>query len=488
MGWKLMVSRVRKLAKIATKKKELDSKFLLDSSYVATIAANQARDSNDAKNIIDSDHVFLKQNKSFSSITSRPTTLSGYGITNTRTSSQLRTATDSDFNEQIVAGAPSSLNTLDKIAAAMNDDSDVFNTLKSFGSGYGYDSASLGPYTQTEQLFEADGVFTVPENVFNIDIWAVGGGGGGQPGNGARGSGAGGGGGAFARLIGYHVTPGDKFNITVGQAGEQGWTVRPGYNSATGTPPAPPSNTQSYIFPHTPPTGPGTNYANTHATASIVYDSSRDIQVLSAGGGQKGSYSTAINSGSTYSGGLGGVATIDSDAKNYYSVSSLAIQDSGGDGDPGGGKNSAYGYTGGAGGGAGGLGGTGGRGLLKKTNAPPSYPTTSWHIYYSGASKGAGIYLYDRGTYGSYSDGTNASMPGFWPSLPSASPATAATAAGTAVQKAYGGGGSGGTGGVTGIFKPGPAPPSNYQATAGLGSGDSGDHGAVRIDWRRYAF
>ena len=131
-----MVSRVRKLAKIATKKTELDSKFLLDSSYVATIAANQARDSNDAKNIIDSDHVFLKQNKSFSSITSRPTTLSGYGITNTRTSSQLRTATDSDFNEQIVAGAPSNLNTLDKIAAAMNDDSDVFNTLKSFGSGF----------------------------------------------------------------------------------------------------------------------------------------------------------------------------------------------------------------------------------------------------------------------------------------------------------------------------------------------------------------
>ena len=208
MGWKLMVSRIRKLAKIATKKTELDSKFLLDSSYVATIAANQARDSNDAKNIIDSDHVFLKQNKSFSSITSRPTTLSGYGIADTRTSAQLRTATDTAFTNQVVAGAPSNLNTLDKIAAAMNDDSDVFNTLKSFGAGYGYDSASLGPYTQTEQLFEADGVFTVPENVFNIDIWAVGGGGGGQPGNARRGSGAGGGGGAFVRLIGYHVTPG----------------------------------------------------------------------------------------------------------------------------------------------------------------------------------------------------------------------------------------------------------------------------------------
>ena len=63
-----MVSRVRKLAKLATKKKQLDSKFLLDSSYVASIAANEARDSNDAKNIVDSDHVFLKQNKSFSSI------------------------------------------------------------------------------------------------------------------------------------------------------------------------------------------------------------------------------------------------------------------------------------------------------------------------------------------------------------------------------------------------------------------------------------
>ena len=479
-----MVSRVRKLAKLATNKKQLDSKFLLDSSYVATIAANEARDSNDAKNIVDSDHVFLKQNKSFSSITGRPTTLSGYGITDTRTSAQLRTATDSAFNEQIIAGAPSNLNTLDKIAAAMNDDSDVFNTLKSFGAGYGYDSATLGPYTQTEQLFEADGVFTVPENVFNIDIWAVGGGGGGQPGNASRGSGSGGGGGAFTRLIGYHVTPGDKFNITVGQSGDQGWVVRPGTNGSIGSPPAPYSNTYTYVYPHIPPNPAGWDFASYNATASVVFDSSRGIQVMSAGGGTRGSASTAINSSSTYSGGTGGVATIDSDAKNYYSVSSLAIQEDGQDGGNGGGTSK----TGGYGGGAGQKSGRGGFGLLKNTPAPPSYPTTSWHTFYSSATKGAGVYLYDRGTYSPAANGSNASMPGSWPSLPSASAATAATAAGTAVNKAYGGGGSGGTGGRVASFKPGPAPPSNYQATFGVGSGDSADHGAVRIDWRRYAF
>lgn len=482
------MTRVRDLARLAAKQSDLDSRLLRDSNYVITVAQTESLDSAYAKSVIDSDHVRLKQSKNFTSYTGKPTTLSGYGITNTRTTAEIRTASDSAFTNQFVAGAPSDLNTLDKIAAAMNDDSDVFNTLKSFGTGYGYDSATLGPYIQTEQLFEADGVFTVPENVFNIDIWAVGGGGGGQPGNGARGSGAGGGGGAFVRLIGYHVTPGDKLNITVGQAGEQGWTVRPGYNSSNGTPSGPPSTVGSYIFPHNPPTAPGTNFANTHATASTVYDSSRGIQVLSAGGGRYGSYSTAINSSSTYAGGLGGVATIDSDAKNYYSVSSLAIQDSGGDGDPGGGNyNGSYGKEGGGGGGAGGLGGTGGRGLLKKTSAPGSYPTTSWHIYYSGATKGAGVYLYDRGTYGSGTNGSDASMPNSWPSLPSASAATAATAAGTAVQKTYGGGGSGGTGGIVAPYLPF-GPPSNYRATAGLGSGDSGDHGAVRIDWRRYAF
>ena len=205
---------------------------------------------------------------------------------------------------------------------------------------------------------------------------------------------------------------------------------------------------------------------------------------MSAGGGTRGSASTAINSSSTYSGGTGGVATIDSDAKNYYSVSSLAIQEDGQDGGNGGGTSK----TGGYGGGAGQNSGRGGSGLLKNTPAPPSYPTTSWHTFYSAATKGAGVYLYDRATYSSGANGSNASMPGSWPSLPSASAATSATAAGTAVNKAYGGGGSGGTGGRVAPFKPGPAPPSNYQATFGLGSGDSADHGAVRIDWRRYAF
>ena len=476
------MTRVRDLARLAAKQSDLDSRLLRDSNYVITVAQTESLDSAYAKSVIDSDHVRLKQSKNFTSYTGKPTTLSGYGITDTRTTAEIRTASDSAFTNQFVAGAPSDLNTLDKIAAAMNDDSDVFNTLKSFGIGYGYDSATLGDYTQTEQLFEADGVFIVPENVFNIDIWAVGGGGGGQPGNARRGSGPGGGGGAFVRLIGYHVTPGDKLNITVGQAGEQGWTVRPGYNyGSTGSPFGPTSTIQSWYHPDF-------NYANTHGTASTVYDSSRDIQILSAGGGKYGSYSTSTYSSSTYAGGLGGIATVDSDAKNYYSVSSLAIVDSGGQGEAGGGISSSKGDEGGGGGAAGKIGGYGGHGIMRAINSPPSYGISSSRSFYSTATKGGGIYLYDRGTYGNGTSGSDANSPSNWSNIYTyATGATAASGAGTDVRKAYGGGGSGGTGGAKIPYTPGPPSLYNYHRV-GYGSGDSADHGAVRIDWRRYAF
>lgn len=480
MGWKLMVSRVRDLAKLAAKQNDLDSRILRDSNFVLTVAQAQTNDSADAISVIDSDYIQLKQNKNFGSYTNKPSTLSGYGITDTRTTSQIRTASDTAFTNQIVAGAPSDLNNLDKIAAAMNDDSDVFNTLKSFGAGYGYDSATLGPYTQTEQLFEADGVFTVPENVFNIDIWAVGGGGGGGFGNAGKGSGAGGGGGAFVRLIGYHVTPGDKFNITVGQAGDQAWVVRPGYNSgSSGSPMGPQTTVLNYTHPDV---GYGSD-----GTASTVFDSSRNIQVLSAGGGDDGQSSYSTSPGITYSAGTGGIATVDSDARNHYSVSSLAIVNNGSNGDTG--QSDTGGNEGGGGGAAGGIGGQGGHGLLRRVS-PPSGPFFGASYIYTVATKGGGIYLYDRSPYSNGTNGTDGNMPYTYPASPGAVYATAASGAGTAVNKQYGGGGSGGTGGGAGLYLPsGSSPPSQWSLhKIGLGSGDSADHGAVRIDWRRYAF
>ena len=474
------MTRVRNLSKLFSKQNNLDARIIRDSNFILSVAQTEARDSAHARSVIDSSYVQLKQSKNFASYTNKPTTLSGYGITDTRSLPQIRTASDSAFTNQFVAGAPSNLNNLDKIAAAMNDDSDVFNTLKSFAGRYGYDSATLGPYTQTEQLFEADGVFTVPENVFNIDIWAVGGGGGGQPGNAGRGSGAGGGGGAFVRLIGYHVTPGDKLNITVGQAGQQGWVIKPGYNSgSSGTPFGPQTTVTNYYSPSFAYGG--------NATASTVYDSSRGIQVLSAGGGNSGTNTYSTSPGVSYSGGSGGTATVDSDAKNHYSVSSLAIQNNGSTGDNG--QSDIGGQEGGGGGAAGGIGGQGGHGLLRRVNHP-SYTMNSAHYIYTVATKGGGIYLYDRSPYSNGTNGTDGNMPYSYPALPSAVYASAASGAGTAVNKQYGGGGSGGTGGGAGIYLPSPSAPNSqwFLHKIGLGSGDSADHGAVRIDWRRYAF
>ena len=105
-----MVSRVRDLAKLAGKQNDLDSRILRDSNFVLTVAQAQTNDSADALSVIDSDYIQLKQNKNFGSYTNKPSTLSGYGITDTRTTAQIRTASDSAFTNQIVAGAPSDLN------------------------------------------------------------------------------------------------------------------------------------------------------------------------------------------------------------------------------------------------------------------------------------------------------------------------------------------------------------------------------------------
>ena len=65
----------------------------------------------------------------WSGVTSKPTTISGYGITNAKT----KTAVDSDVNTvytTIRSSAPAQLNTIGSIASALNNDSDFSNTFK----------------------------------------------------------------------------------------------------------------------------------------------------------------------------------------------------------------------------------------------------------------------------------------------------------------------------------------------------------------------
>ena len=82
-------------------------------------------------------------------------------------------------------------------------------------------TATVAKGTQT---FKSSGTFTVPAGVRSIDIFCVGGGGsGGRGGTSNSGSGqingGGGGGGYTATKLGYAVTPGSTFTVTVGAGG-----------------------------------------------------------------------------------------------------------------------------------------------------------------------------------------------------------------------------------------------------------------------------
>ena len=127
-----MTSKVRKLAKLATRKTALDQTIgrYVDSDLVKTLAASaDTLDSALTIGLIDSDYIQLRQDFVWSGVTSKPTTISGYGITNAKT----KTAVDSDVNTvytTIRSSAPSQLNTMGSIASALNNDSDFLNTFR----------------------------------------------------------------------------------------------------------------------------------------------------------------------------------------------------------------------------------------------------------------------------------------------------------------------------------------------------------------------
>ena len=137
-----MASVMRTFGKIADKVSDIQTVLSVDSAEIIRLADTIAIDSADIISAIDSDYITLKQNKTFGILTNTPTTLSGYGITDTESSGALQIIFDSD-KTSVIGGAPSVLNTLNKLSDAINDDSTAYTSLTAFVNGLG-DSANNG--------------------------------------------------------------------------------------------------------------------------------------------------------------------------------------------------------------------------------------------------------------------------------------------------------------------------------------------------------
>lgn len=137
-----MASVMRTFGKIANKVSDIETVLGVDSAEIIRLADTIAIDSADIISAIDSDYIVLKQNKTFGILTNTPTTLSGYGITDTESSGALQIIFDSD-KTSVIGGAPSVLNTLNKLSDAINDDSTAYTSLTAFVNGLG-DSANNG--------------------------------------------------------------------------------------------------------------------------------------------------------------------------------------------------------------------------------------------------------------------------------------------------------------------------------------------------------
>ena len=84
-------------------------------------------------------------------------------------------------------------------------------------------NAKAATFAQGQEVITSSGIFTVPANVYSIDIFCVGGGGSGSGGYRNIGyyAGGGGGGGKTATIRGYSVNPGLQLSVVVGAGGAQ---------------------------------------------------------------------------------------------------------------------------------------------------------------------------------------------------------------------------------------------------------------------------
>jgi hypothetical protein len=302
-----------------------------------------------------------------------------------------------------------------------------------------------------EEFFTQSGTFTVPQNVSNINIYAVGAGGGADAGQYSTGSSGGGGGGAYVEVIGYTVTPGDTISVYVGTGGAGGEcsTNSPfeivSTNSSTGLTKYPQSGTITA----------GGNGGNTY----IVHNS---ITVFTAGAGSRGV---------VLAGGAGGSGSV------HSTVSSLADSHDiidGNAGENGGSGNGAVFPGGGGGAGNAGRGGTG-RGDFYRSNGGYNYHKAA------NGGQGGGMHLYGGVTANPGSNGNDA--PVLYSGSLNYTLAQDGRPGGIQTGNAYGGGAGGGVGGRIRnqtIISGG----TNYYYRWFLGKdSDNGTQGAVRFAW-----
>ncbi|QIY79236.1 glycine-rich domain-containing protein [Chromobacterium violaceum] len=164
--------------------------------------------------------------------TGQQSTLADYGITDGASKTDLQTAVNN-----LVAGAPGALNTLQELAAALGNDQNfaatITNQLANKAdkaatlAGYGITDAPTFEYVKRsrgKKLFTTDGTFTVPADVTTIYVSGTGGGGGGSgKATSSDPYGGAGGGGAEAVLAKeIAVKPGTSLTITIGKGGSGG--------------------------------------------------------------------------------------------------------------------------------------------------------------------------------------------------------------------------------------------------------------------------
>jgi len=133
---------MRDFAQLANKLNDIQKTITLDSAEVLRISNANSKTVSEVLPAIDSDFILLKQNKEFASLSVGSNTLSSLGITDTESSGGIQFILDSGKNT-IIGGAPTVLNTLNKLSDAINDDSIAYNNLTAFIQGLA-DSANNG--------------------------------------------------------------------------------------------------------------------------------------------------------------------------------------------------------------------------------------------------------------------------------------------------------------------------------------------------------
>jgi len=161
-------TKVRLFGQLGAQFDNLQKAIDLDSASLINIATDAGIDSAEAIALIDSSYVGVRSSLSYTDISSKPTTLSGYGITDADSDQQVdsdRNAVISDLRNSV----SSSFDTLQEIAASINNDSDFSTTIDNVfyrktyqGLNYGY-YAGGSPWPQAYAQAEG-GVGTIGGN------------------------------------------------------------------------------------------------------------------------------------------------------------------------------------------------------------------------------------------------------------------------------------------------------------------------------------